>query len=154
MWADWGSHSGCGAAAADYLKNQILEIAWGDTGNPSGLRRIDRSQVEFSHQSWYQDVGIENLQVVFPGSRFSFGFGATYLNYGTVQSYDEYGDPGEDLSMYSLAFTVSAATDITDNLAMGISGKYIEQSFDVQNLILSGIDLIEGQGEVRQTCIS
>lgn len=99
--------------------------------NAAGLRRLESSQAEFSHQSWYQDVTVENLQVAFPGNRVSFGAGLTYVNLGSIRSYDESGNPGEDLTMYDMALTVSAATDITDNLAFGISAKYVQQSFDL-----------------------
>jgi len=118
--------------------------------NSAGLRRMDSPQVQFSHQSWYQDVNIENLQVVFPGSRVSFGAGITFLNYGEIQSYDENGTPGEELSMYNLAATVSAATDITDNITVGLSAKYIEQSFDiVKGYAFAGdIGIMAGYGGV------
>jgi len=99
--------------------------------NAAGLRRLDASQAEFSHQSWYQDVNIEHLMVAFPGQKVSFGAGLTYLNFGEVKSYDVYGEPGDDLSMYNLAITIGAATDITENVSLGLSAKYIEQSFDI-----------------------
>jgi Uncharacterised protein family (UPF0164) len=99
--------------------------------NSAGLRRIDCPQAEFSHQSWYQDVTIENLQVVFPRQKISFGAGLTYLNYGDFQAYDVSGNPDGELSMYNLALILSAAADLTDNFSVGLSGKYIEQSFDV-----------------------
>jgi hypothetical protein len=99
--------------------------------NSAGLRRMDSPEAQFSHQSWYQDVNIENLQIVFPGRKVSFGAGITYLNYGQIQSYDEDGNPGEELSMYNMAATISAATDVTENIAIGVSVKYIDQSFDV-----------------------
>jgi hypothetical protein len=99
--------------------------------NPAGLRRMEMSQAEFSHQSWYQDVNIENLQIAFPGRKVSFGAGLTYLSFGQIQSFDEFGEPGDELSMYNMAFTLSAAADVTENVAIGISAKYIEQSFDI-----------------------
>ncbi len=99
--------------------------------NAAGLRRLENSQAEFSHQSWYQDVTIENLLIAFPGRKVSFGAGLTYLNFGQIQSFDAAGNPGEELSMYNLAFSVSAATDIAENVSVGATIKYIEQSFDI-----------------------
>lgn len=99
--------------------------------NPAGLRRMANSQVEFSHQSWYQDINIENLQIAFPGKRVSFGAGLTYLSFGQIQSYDVNGDPGEELSMYNMAVSLCGAVDITDDLSVGATAKYIEQSFDI-----------------------
>jgi len=99
--------------------------------NPAGLRRMITSQAEFSHQSWYQDINIENLLVTFPGKKVSFGAGMTYLSFGQIQSFDEDGDQGEDLSMYNMAVSFCAAVDITEDIAFGASAKYIEQSFDI-----------------------
>ncbi len=99
--------------------------------NAAGLRRLASSQAEFSHQSWYQDVTVENLQIAFPGNSVSFGAGLTYVNLGLIRSYDEFGNQGEDLTMYNMAVTVAAAADITDNVAIGVSAKYVEQSFDI-----------------------
>lgn len=99
--------------------------------NAAGLRRLSSSQAEFSHQSWYQDVTVENLQVAFPGNSVSFGLGLTYVNLGSIRSYDEFGNQGDDLTMYDMAVMVAAAIDITDDVALGVSAKYIEQSFDI-----------------------
>jgi hypothetical protein len=99
--------------------------------NTAGLRRLENAQAEFSHQSWYQDVNIENMFIAFPGEKVSFGAGLTYLNFGQIQSYDEYGAPGEELTMYNMSFTICAATDITEDVSIGVAAKYIEQSFDI-----------------------
>ena len=117
---------GMGGAFTSVADNSSA-IYW----NAAGLRRLENSQAEFSHQSWYQDVTIENLQIAFPGKKVSFGAGLTYLNFGQIKSFDAAGDPGEELSMYNMAFSLSAATDITENVSVGASIKYIEQSFDI-----------------------
>lgn len=99
--------------------------------NTAGLRRMDNPQAEFSHQSWYQDVHIENLLITFPGRKVSFGAGLTYLNFGQIKTYDIAGNPGDDLSMYNLALTFGVATNVTENIMVGVSAKYIEQSFEI-----------------------
>lgn len=98
--------------------------------NPAGLGRLDKRQVQFSHYDWYQDVKIENLFCAFPRGRLGFGAGITYLGYGKFQSYDDDGNPGEELSMYNLAASLSFAYSLNENLSVGVTGKYIEQSFD------------------------
>lgn len=99
--------------------------------NPAGLGRLDKKQLQFSHYDWYQDVKVENLYVAIPHGRFGFGAGVTYLGYGTFQSYDEDGNQGEDLSMYNLAASVSFSYAFNETFSLGVTGKYIEQSFDV-----------------------
>jgi len=99
--------------------------------NPAGLRRMDDAQAEFSHQSWYQDINIENFQISFPGRKVSFGAGLTYLSFGKIQSYDADGNAGDELSMYNMAASAGAAVDVTENISIGLTAKYIEQSFDI-----------------------
>jgi len=134
-----------GATSAGFLKIGVGARALGMGGafsavadNPSaiywnaaGLRLLDKPQVEFSHQSWYQDIFVENLYTAFPGEKVSFGAGLTYLNYGDMQSFDEFGNPGEDLSMHSMAAMFAAAIDVSEYMSVGVTAKYIEQSFDL-----------------------
>lgn len=99
--------------------------------NPAGLGRFDKRQLQFSHYDWYQDVKIENLYCAFPSGRFGFGAGITYLGFGKFQSYDEDGNQGDELTMYNLAASVSVGYALNENLSIGVTGKYIEQSFDI-----------------------
>lgn len=99
--------------------------------NPAGIARMEKSQLQFSHYSWYQDIKIENLFVTFPGKRLSFGAGVTYLDYGKFESYDEAGNIGEELSMYDLAAAFSLSINLNDMFSAGATAKYIEQSFDI-----------------------
>jgi hypothetical protein len=119
--------------------------------NAAGLRLLENSQVEFSHQSWYQDIFVENLSIAFPRDRFSFGAGLTYVSYGEVQSFDEFGNPGDELSMYNLAAMFGAAVDLSENVAVGVTAKYIEQSFDiVKGTAFAGdVGLMVGYGGLR-----
>lgn len=99
--------------------------------NPAGIGKLENRQLQFSHYDWYQDLKIENLYIVFPAGQVSFGAGVTYLDYGEFQSYDEFGYPGEELSIYSMAVSISMSMRVGENILMGATGKYIEQSFDV-----------------------
>ncbi len=99
--------------------------------NPAGLSRLARGQMQFSHYSWYQDTKVENLNAAIPGRVISFGVGLTYLGYGHFTSYDEDGNPGDELSMYNLAASLSASYNVSEVVSIGLTGKYIEQSFDI-----------------------
>jgi len=134
-----------GATTAGFLKIGVGARAMGLGGaftsvaddpsavywNPAGIARMDKSQLQFSHYSWYQDIKIENLFVTFPGKRLSFGTGITYLDYGKFESYDEAGNLEGELSMYDLAASFSLSLNISDMFSAGATAKYIEQSFDI-----------------------
>ncbi|MCP4568182.1 MAG: UPF0164 family protein [FCB group bacterium] len=124
---------GVGARAAGVgdaytaIADDASAIYW----NAAGISRLDSRQMQFSHYSWYQDIKVENFFAVFPGQRISFGAGITYLDYGDFQSYDVDGDPGDQLSMYNLVAAFSAAGNINETFSIGVTAKYIEQSFDI-----------------------
>ncbi len=115
----------CGAFTS--IADDPSAVYW----NPAGIGKQENRQLQFSHCDWYQDMKIENLYIVFPAKPVSFGAGITYLDYGEFQSYDELGYPGEELSIYSLAASISISMRIGEIISMGATGKYIEQSFDV-----------------------
>ena len=122
---------GARAAGVGDAYTSIADDASAIYWNAAGIARLDTRSLQFSHYSWYQDIKVENFFAAFPGQRFSFGAGITYLDYGDFQSYDVAGDPGEQLSMYNLVAAFSAAGSINETFSVGITAKYVEQSFDI-----------------------
>jgi len=112
------------------LADGALAASW----NPAGLGSLDRSEVFFSHFSWYQDITVEYGAVAFPLSEDMSGAASiTYLNYGQIQGYDAAGNPTGDLSAYDLAAGVSVGFAISDRWSAGITGKFIRQQLDSFN---------------------
>lgn len=99
--------------------------------NAAGIGRMDKNQLQFSHYEWYQDLTVENLYFAVPRGRLSFGAGITYMSFGEFQSYDEDGNPGEELSMYNLAASLAVSYNLNETVSLGLTGKYIEESFDL-----------------------
>lgn len=99
--------------------------------NAAGLGCMDKNQLQFSHYEWYQDLAVENLYLAIPRGRLSFGAGITYMSFGEFQSYDEDGNPGDVLSMYNLAASVAVSYSLNETVSLGLTAKYIEESFDL-----------------------
>jgi hypothetical protein len=109
------------------ISDDVSSMYW----NPGGMGFLDHRQVQFSHSEWYQDLRHENLGLVIPRGSVTFGAGLAYLDYGQIQGYDNFGYATEELSIYSLLASVSMAVRLSDKIAVGLTGKYIEQSLDL-----------------------
>lgn len=144
-----------GSTTASFLKIGVGSKAMGMGGaftsiaddpsaiywNPAGLRQIENRQLQFSHYDWYQDVKIENLYFVASTKSLSYGVGITYLDFGDFQSYDVDGNAGDNMSFYNLALSFSIAGSFNEKYSVGISAKYIEQSFDIVKGQAFAVDL-------------
>ena len=98
--------------------------------NPGGVAGIDNAQFFVSHISWYQDINYEFLGASYPASeRMTLSASAAYLSYGSIDGYDEYDNPTGDVnSTYDMAGGVSLGYAVTDNLALGVTAKYVMMS--------------------------
>lgn len=95
--------------------------------NPSGVAGIDETQFFVSHISWYQDINYEFLGASYPASdRVTLSASASYLSYGSIEGYDEFDNPTGDVnSTYDMAGGISIGYTVTDNLALGVTAKYV-----------------------------
>lgn len=99
--------------------------------NPAGLAYAERSEVMFSHFSWYQDITVEHGSAVkMLTDKVALGAGLTYLNYGTIEGFDINGQSTGELSAYDLAASLSAAYRVSDDIALGITGRHIRMQLD------------------------
>jgi hypothetical protein len=99
--------------------------------NPAGLTDIDGPQATLGHFAWYQDITVEQVSFGFPlGERFSGALSATYVNYGTIQGYDIFGESSGDIVAYDWVGGVSLAMALSDRFSFGLTGKYVSQRLD------------------------
>ena len=83
------------------------------------------------HFSWYQDINLEQGACAFAiNDKITMAASITYLNYGTIQGYSASGDSTGLLTAYDWAGAVSVGYTVTDNLALGLTGKFINQKLD------------------------
>ncbi len=124
-----------GVGAKAYGMNQAFTAAADDASavywNPAALPTLLQSQVQFSHYSWYQDISLQNLYVAFPGQIVSFGAGVTYFDFGSFEAYDDLDGQLGQMSMHSMAALISLSVAFNEMFSLGVTGKYIEQSFDI-----------------------
>lgn len=134
-----------GRTAADFLRIGIGARSAGMAGaysavsrgaeasywNPAGLAGLEGGEIVLGHFSWYQDLNLEHGSAAFSlNDRTSMGLSIAYLNYGTVAGYDVDGNPTGDLAAYDWSGALSVGAMVTDQISVGITGKYINQRLD------------------------
>ena len=99
--------------------------------NPAALASQSHYEISFSHFSWYQDLNLEHGSAVAQlNERFSIGASVTYLGYGEIDGYDVDGNYVGGISSYDWAGGLSLGYRVSDHLALGVTGKYINQRLD------------------------
>jgi hypothetical protein len=133
---------------AHSIKTESGEM-WFSTSDKVFILSKPFKQLTFMHSDWlkYFDAGMyfEFFSFIYPTSEWgTFGLGITFLSMGTMQ---RTGETGEDLgtfSSYDIAFTASYGTRLMQNLAAGLSVRYI--SSNLAPSIGAGAEKGEGVG--------
>jgi hypothetical protein len=99
--------------------------------NPAGMVGLDGWETVLGHFSWYQDLNLEHAAVAYSANeRTTVAAAITYLNYGSIEGFDVDGNPTGEIAAYDWAGALSVGYRLTENLALGITGKYINQRLD------------------------
>ena len=93
---------------------------------------MGKSEVSLSHFSWYQDITVEQASIALPLSMDGLTAAAsiTYVNYGTIEGYNSSGAYTEDLTVYDWVGGLSLGYKLSDELMIGVTGKYVNQKLD------------------------
>ena len=97
--------------------------------NPAKLTLNDNSEILFMHNEWIQDVRSEMLGVksfVF-GIPFAFGFNVT--NVSDIEIRTKPGEPESTFDANYFFGSLSTAFKLSDNISVGITGKYLYEGF-------------------------
>jgi len=101
--------------------------------NPGALAFNRKSQAAFMHTNWLGDVdGINDMYIeylgyhqYFPELDANMGAHFIYLTYGEQEARDANNNLIRVFSSYELAFALSFASQISDNLGLGMNFKFI-----------------------------
>lgn len=119
---------GAGAAGMGGAYTAVSQGASATYWNPAALTNTERSEISFSHISWYQDISLEHGAVAFPVSeKLALGASITFLDYGTIDGYDINGLPIGEISSYDWQGGVSAGYRLNDDFSLGLTTKYVNQ---------------------------
>lgn len=118
--------NGMGGAYSS-VANDATALYW----NPAGTASIQEYQTLVSYTNLFADINLNFVGFVLPVKNIGVvGLSVTALDYGEMEVTTEYfpEGTGETFSADSYAFGLSVARNITDNFAIGVTGKYIREN--------------------------
>jgi hypothetical protein len=97
--------------------------------NPAGLLRVDRRQVTFFHNEWFQDIRSEFFALVLPGHEKAVALALNSTNTGDIEIRGNQPTPEPDgtFAAHDLVLSVSYARRLKPKWDFGITLKYLYQ---------------------------
>jgi len=146
-----------GRTAADFLRigfgaratglggaySAIAEGADAAYWNPAGISRMESTgEVALGHISWYQDINIEyGAAALRVSDALSIGTSVAFLSYGSIDGYRADGPANAQLiSAYDLIGGVCLSFRLSESIALGVTGKVINQKLDDINATGAAFD--------------
>lgn len=109
------------------VSNDATAMYW----NPAGIAQLDRNEFVFMHSIWLADIRFDYLGLVIPlGEVGNLGINLTAMTMDEMDITTEY-EPegtGETFSAGSFVAGVSFARNLTDQFAIGFTGKFITEN--------------------------
>lgn len=111
--------------------------------NPAFVSLGDEFPVSFTHQFFLNKTGIGNLIL---GKKLKwrelnvFG-GIQYANYGSIDGYDDQGEPLGEQSAADYNFLIGASTQVYENLRIGSNIKFISSNLANYKSTAFGLDI-------------
>lgn len=99
--------------------------------NPAGLSLMQRAQLGFMHNRWFEGINYEFIGYVHPLS--TLGVLATsfsYLSFGELERRDANGELQGHFRPYDLALVFSYGKKFTSNFAAGVNLKFLREQID------------------------
>lgn len=107
------------------VSNDATALYW----NPAGIIWANTAQVEFMHNDWFMDAGIDFLGAIVPVPELNSAVGISFTTLGfgeqPVRTVERPEGTGETYDARDFVVGVSVATALTDRFSFGITGKYI-----------------------------
>ena len=110
--------------------------------NPAGLSMMQRAQLGFMHNRWFEGINHEFIGYVHPLS--TFGVVATsfsYLSFGELERRDADGNLGKPFRPYDLALVFSYGRKFTSDFAAGVNLKLLREQIDDKKAQAIAFDL-------------
>jgi hypothetical protein len=142
--ADPLDNSGGGARAAA-MGSAFVGVADDSTAllwNPGGLGDLSNAEISLNHNSWLggivQEIGIGAVPL---GGLGVLGVAVSYVNYGSLQGYDDVGNQTANYSPYSYGFDVGWGKMLLDHFSVGLALKASLEDIDGYNYDSDAVDL-------------
>lgn len=110
--------------------------------NPAGLSKVDKIQIGFMHNEWFEDIRYEYLGYVQP----AFGIGTiagsiSYVSMGELDKTDDAGIEQGKFRPYDLLFALSYGGKINKSISVGFNAKLLQEKIDEQKAQAFAVDI-------------
>ncbi len=118
--------------------DNIYSVYW----NPAGLHKIDRGQLGFMHNEWFEDIRHEFLGYVQPiGNMGTIAGSISYISMGELDKTDESGKELGKFHPYNILLGLSYGTGIGKSAAFGLSIKFLQEKIDEEKAQALAFDI-------------
>lgn len=108
--------------------------------NPSLLAMNNKTQLSFTHNSLFQDLNSEMFGGSFNAFGLPFAIGVNTTTISNIEVRLKPGDPISTFSAHYFASSISTAFQLTDNISVGATYKYIYENIFSDNANGYGFD--------------
>jgi len=105
--------------------------------NPAGLTQLPKREGTLTYLNHLLDFNSGFIAYGQPLSKGAWAAGIYFFDYGNFEGKDENNLPTGQFGANSLVFSLAYARNLTKNLSLGVTGKYIR--FDIENYNSSAI---------------
>ncbi len=121
--------------------------------NPAGLGFLEKDPVSFSFVKHLMDINLFSLAYSTEFENIGrFGTAIKYINYGTFDGADEFGNKTGEFVAGELAFLLGYTNEFTENFNYGANAKVIYSSIETKSSSAIGLDLGFNYEIPRQQC--
>ncbi len=110
--------------------------------NPAGMGFLEKDPVSFSFVKHLMDINLFSLAYSTEFENIGrFGTAIKYINYGTFDGADEFGNKTGEFGAGELAFILGYTNEFTENFYYGANAKVIYSSIETKSSSAIGLDL-------------
>ena len=110
--------------------------------NPAGMNFLEKNPVSFSFVKHLMDINLFSLAFSTEFENIGrFGTAVKYINYGTFDEADEFGNRTGEFGAGELAFLVGYTNEFTENFNYGANAKFIYSSIADKSSSAIALDL-------------
>jgi len=124
---------GVGAGAVGMAESHVAYAhnLYASYWNPAGLSQIQRGQLGFMHNRWFEGINHEFVGYVHPfGALGVIAASFSYLSFGELERRDATGELTGHFRPYDLAIVLSYGRKFTSDFALGVNTKFLREQID------------------------
>jgi hypothetical protein len=110
--------------------------------NPAGLSKVEKIQIGFMHNEWFEDIRYEYLGYVQPALNLGTIAGSvSYISMGELDKTDDNGIGNGKFRPYDLLLMLSYGTKLNKSISLGLNAKFLQEKIDDQKAQAFAVDL-------------